>query len=33
LLAAIEAIPQARALYEKARKIIAERAGTPAYRP
>ncbi|PYT87327.1 MAG: S41 family peptidase [Acidobacteria bacterium] len=33
LLAAIEAIPQARALYEKARKIIAERAGTPTYRP
>ena len=33
LLAAIEAIPQARALYEKARKIIAERAGIPAYRP
>ena len=33
LLAAIEAIPQARALYEKARKIIAERAGVPTYRP
>ncbi|HEX8880669.1 MAG TPA: S41 family peptidase [Candidatus Acidoferrum sp.] len=33
LLAAIEAIPQARALYEKARKIIAERAGMPTYRP
>jgi carboxyl-terminal processing protease len=33
LLAAVEAIPQARALYEKARKIIAERAGMPTYRP
>lgn len=33
LLAAIEAVPQARALYEKARKIIAERAGMPTYRP
>jgi carboxyl-terminal processing protease len=33
LLSAIEAIPQARALYEKARKIIAEHAGTPTYRP
>ena len=33
LLAAVEAVPQARALYEKARKIIAQRAGGPTYRP
>jgi len=33
LRAGIDAIPQARALYEKARKIIAQRAGTPTYRP
>ena len=33
LLAGIEAIPQARALYQKARKIIAERSGLPTYRP
>lgn len=33
LLAAIEAVPQARALYEKARKIVAQRAGDPGYRP
>ncbi len=33
LLAGIEAIPQARALYEKARKIIAERTGAATYRP
>ena len=33
LLAAIDAVPQARALYEKARKIIAQRAGTTTYRP
>src|SRR5258707_3905678 len=33
LLAAIDAVPQARALYEKARKIIAQRASTPTYRP
>ena len=33
LLAAIEAVPQARALYEKARKIIAQRGGAPTYRP
>jgi carboxyl-terminal processing protease len=33
LLAAVEAVPQARALYENARKIMAQRAGTPTYRP
>ncbi len=33
LLAAIEAIPKARALYENARKVTAERAGTATYRP
>ncbi len=33
LLAGIDAVPQARALYEKARKIIAQRAAAPAYRP
>ena len=34
LVAGIEAIPQARALYASARKIMAERAGTPpTYRP
>jgi carboxyl-terminal processing protease len=33
LLAAIDAVPQARALYEKARKIIAQRAAAPTYRP
>ena len=33
LLAAIDAVPQARALYEKARKIIAQREGVPTYRP
>jgi len=33
LRAGIDAIPQARALYEKARKIIAQRAGAPTYRP
>ena len=33
LLAAIDAVPQARALYEKARKVIAQRASVPTYRP
>src|SRR5215467_2880323 len=33
LRAGINAIPQARALYEKARKIIAQRAGATTYRP
>jgi carboxyl-terminal processing protease len=33
LLAGVEAVPQARALYENARKIMAQRAGTPTYRP
>ncbi len=33
LRAGIEAIPQARALYEKARKIIAQRAGVTTFRP
>jgi carboxyl-terminal processing protease len=33
VLASIEAVPQARVLYENARKIIAERAGTAIYRP
>jgi carboxyl-terminal processing protease len=33
VLAGIEAVPQARALYENARKIIAERAGAANYRP
>ena len=33
LIAGIEAVPQARALYASARKIMAERAGTPTYRP
>jgi carboxyl-terminal processing protease len=33
LLAAIDAVPKARALYENARKITAERAGTATYRP
>src|SRR5437763_6344502 len=33
LLAAVDAVPQARALYEKARKIIAQRASAPTYRP
>src|SRR5438094_3528036 len=33
LRAGIDAIPQARALYEKARKIIAQRAGVTTYRP
>jgi carboxyl-terminal processing protease len=33
VLKAIEAVPQARALYENARKIVAERIGTPNYRP
>jgi carboxyl-terminal processing protease len=33
LRAGIDAIPQARALYQKARKIIAQRAGKPTYRP
>jgi carboxyl-terminal processing protease len=33
LLAGIEAVPQARALYENARKIMAERAGDTTYRP
>jgi carboxyl-terminal processing protease len=31
--AAIEAVPQARVLYEKARKIIAQRESLPTYRP
>jgi carboxyl-terminal processing protease len=33
LLAAVDAVPQARALYENARKIMAQRAATPTYRP
>jgi carboxyl-terminal processing protease len=33
VLASVEAIPQARALYENARKIMAERNGTTTYRP
>ena len=33
LRAAIDAIPQARALYANARKIMAQRAGVPTYRP
>ncbi len=33
LQAAVDAIPQARALYEKARKVIAERTGSATYRP
>jgi carboxyl-terminal processing protease len=33
LLAAVDAVPQARALYEKARKVIAERTGGATYRP
>lgn len=33
LLAAIDAVPKARALYENVRKITAERAGTATYRP
>lgn len=33
MIAAVDAVPQARALYEKARKIIAERAGNATYRP
>jgi carboxyl-terminal processing protease len=33
LIAAVDAIPQARALYASARKILAEREGTPTYRP
>jgi carboxyl-terminal processing protease len=33
LRAGIDAIPQARALYEKARKIIAQRAGDTTFRP
>jgi len=33
LRAGIDAIPQARALYEKARKIIAQRAGVTTFRP
>jgi carboxyl-terminal processing protease len=33
LLAAIDAVPQARALYEKARKVIAQRAATTFDRP
>ena len=33
LRAGIDAIPQARALYANARKIVAQRAGTPTYRP
>jgi carboxyl-terminal processing protease len=33
VLASIEAVPQARALYENARKIMAEREGNPTYRP
>ena len=33
LLAAIDAVPQARALYANARKIMAERAGVTTYRP
>jgi len=33
VLAGIEAVPQARALYENARRIVAERAGAGSYRP
>jgi carboxyl-terminal processing protease len=33
VLAGIDAVPQARALYKKARKIIAERAGAATYQP
>jgi carboxyl-terminal processing protease len=33
VIASIEAVPQARALYENARKILAEREGTNTYRP
>jgi hypothetical protein len=33
VLAGIEAVPQARALYENARRILAERAGAGIYRP
>lgn len=33
LLAAIDAVPQARALYANARKIMAERSSSPTYRP
>jgi carboxyl-terminal processing protease len=33
VLASIDAVPQARALYENARKILAERDGTTTYRP
>jgi carboxyl-terminal processing protease len=33
LIAGIEAVPQARALYENARKIMAQRAGGATYRP
>ena len=33
LISAVDAVPQARALYASARKIMAERAGTPTYRP
>jgi carboxyl-terminal processing protease len=33
LLAAVDAVPQARALYEKARKVTAERVGGATYRP
>ena len=33
MIASIEAVPQARALYENARKILAEREGTNTYRP
>jgi carboxyl-terminal processing protease len=33
LIAAVDAIPQARALYASARKILAEREGIPTYRP
>jgi carboxyl-terminal processing protease len=33
LLAAIEAVPQARALYQKARKIVAQREGNASIQP
>src|SRR5215470_3219181 len=33
LIAAVDAVPQARALYASARKIMAERASAPTYRP
>jgi hypothetical protein len=33
VLAGVEAVPQARALYENARKIVAERSGAAIYRP